>query len=350
MTTICLCMIVRNEAHVIRRRLESVKPYITKWCICDTGSNDGTQVIIRDFLRGREGMLYEHPCRDFAWNRSRALDGARTLGCAYALVIDADEVLQVHDPSALIDLREAAYLLMLSYTAVSHPTLRVLRMDLDWHYVGVIHEVAECTGDHDHPLLTGVELATPEDGRRSQTGYAAKARRDLVILEQAVQDEPENRRYLFFYAQTLRIAGRIEDSIAAYRKRAGMGGYKEEVWYSRYQIAIMSMLTDRWKDAVQFFTLCAAEAPWRAEPWLWLACRYLPTAQTPPTSQSFAHASPIKKFSATMPLAHPIYDHQAALYRAICLANLGRQDESNAIITELVEEKRLPAEIVVAPG
>ncbi|MGW8788902.1 glycosyltransferase, partial [Heyndrickxia sporothermodurans] len=43
--TICLSMIVKNEASVIRRCLDSVRPLIDTWVIIDTGSTDGTQDI-----------------------------------------------------------------------------------------------------------------------------------------------------------------------------------------------------------------------------------------------------------------------------------------------------------------
>ncbi|MEU5316418.1 glycosyltransferase [Streptomyces sp. NPDC021056] len=44
-------MIVKNEAHVIRRCLESVLPLVDTWVILDTGSPDGTQDIIRETPR-----------------------------------------------------------------------------------------------------------------------------------------------------------------------------------------------------------------------------------------------------------------------------------------------------------
>jgi hypothetical protein len=43
---ICLNMIVRNEAHIIREALDSVAPHIASWVIVDTGSDDGTQDMI----------------------------------------------------------------------------------------------------------------------------------------------------------------------------------------------------------------------------------------------------------------------------------------------------------------
>ncbi|MBB5164332.1 hypothetical protein [Mycobacterium sp. AZCC_0083] len=40
-------MIVRNEAHIIQEVLGSVAPHVASWVIVDTGSDDGTQDVIR---------------------------------------------------------------------------------------------------------------------------------------------------------------------------------------------------------------------------------------------------------------------------------------------------------------
>ena len=58
MTTICLVMIVRNEAAIIRRCLESVRPHIDRWVICDTGSTDNTPDIVQEILSGIPGTLH----------------------------------------------------------------------------------------------------------------------------------------------------------------------------------------------------------------------------------------------------------------------------------------------------
>ena len=87
-------MIVKNEAPVIRRCLNSVLPIIDRWVIVDTGSGDGTQEVIREHLRNVPGALFERPWRDFASNRSEALELARPNG-DYTLIIDADDELKI---------------------------------------------------------------------------------------------------------------------------------------------------------------------------------------------------------------------------------------------------------------
>ena len=50
MTTVALCMIVKDEELVIRRALESVKHLVDYICVCDTGSSDDTKNVIERFL------------------------------------------------------------------------------------------------------------------------------------------------------------------------------------------------------------------------------------------------------------------------------------------------------------
>ena len=97
-TTIGLCMIVRDEAAVILRCLNSVRPLLDAVVIEDTGSTDGTQDLIRDWLArtGLPGEVYNRPWRDFASNRSSALTRLRLrTEIDYALIIDADDVLEI---------------------------------------------------------------------------------------------------------------------------------------------------------------------------------------------------------------------------------------------------------------
>ncbi len=92
--SICLCMIVKDEAPVIRRCLGSVRPLMDAWLVVDTGSTDGTQAIARETLADLPGALVEGPWVDFAHNRSEALALARPRA-DYTFVIDADDELLI---------------------------------------------------------------------------------------------------------------------------------------------------------------------------------------------------------------------------------------------------------------
>ena len=65
MATICLNMIVRDEAAVIERCLASVRPYIDSWVIVDTGSLDDTPARIVSTMAGVPGELHHRAWRNF---------------------------------------------------------------------------------------------------------------------------------------------------------------------------------------------------------------------------------------------------------------------------------------------
>src|SRR5262245_53632420 len=91
---VCLNMIVKNEAPVIRRCLESVLPFIDRWVVVDTGSTDGTQALVRESLSSKPGELHERPWKSFGHNRNEALQLASS-GSDYLFFIDADEQLSL---------------------------------------------------------------------------------------------------------------------------------------------------------------------------------------------------------------------------------------------------------------
>ena len=90
--SVTLCMIVKDEEHIIRECLESIAPYIDRYDISDTGSTDKTKEIIKNFFdeKGIPGEIYDIPWQGFGKSRTRSLrncDGKAD----YAWVIDADD-------------------------------------------------------------------------------------------------------------------------------------------------------------------------------------------------------------------------------------------------------------------
>ncbi len=77
---IALCMIVKNESHIIHECLNSIYKYIDYWIISDTGSTDGTQDIIKKFFeeKGIPGELHQdeqYPFMHVVPNNITPVDG-----------------------------------------------------------------------------------------------------------------------------------------------------------------------------------------------------------------------------------------------------------------------------------
>jgi tetratricopeptide (TPR) repeat protein len=276
MSTICLNMIVKNEAHVIRRCLDSVRPLVDTWVIVDTGSSDGTQDIIREHFRDVPGALFERPWKNFGHNRTEALALARDKA-DYVLVFDADDVLVMPCGSAMPELTLDAYSLPIQLGSTSYWRTSLVATRLAWRYVGVLHEYLACDSEFSQGRLAELTIRAGIDGGRSQgAGTTQKYASDARILERALVDEPGNTRYVFYLAQSYRDSGQLQKSLKAYQRRATMGGWDEEVWYSLFEVAKLSerlgmpiaTVTERYLAAYQF-------RPVRAEPLVELAryCR-----------------------------------------------------------------------------
>ena len=79
--TICLNMIVKNESAIIRDTLENIISHVPLdyYVISDTGSNDNTADIIKQFFdeKGIQGEIHHDEWVNFAHNRNCALQHAQ---------------------------------------------------------------------------------------------------------------------------------------------------------------------------------------------------------------------------------------------------------------------------------
>lgn len=263
--TVCLCMIVKNEAHVIRRCLASVRPIIDRWIVVDTGSSDGTQERVRAAMAGLPGEVIERPWRDFAHNRSEALALARGHG-DYTLIIDADDELVLAPGDALPALWADSYTIDITYAGAAYRRPQLIRSALPWRYRGVLHEFLDCpeavTQDH-LPILMRIH----HEGARSTdpTTYA----RDAAVLERALRTETDPllvARYTFYLGQSYRDCGQFAEALETYLRRAELGHWVEEVYVSLLQAGRMMERLGRPPDLIlATYARASAAVPGRAE-------------------------------------------------------------------------------------
>jgi len=242
--SLTLCMIVKNEARVIERCLDSVRPLIDYVVIEDTGSTDGTQDIIRSWLKteGIAGYVIEEPWRDFAYNRTHVLAEVRRSGMGdYAFIMDADDHV-VFDPAfdpltfkPALELDE--YTVTLRQHAIAYRRTQICSTAKPYRYRGVLHEYLECPGGpNSSGHAGGFYIVSSREGARSQD--PEKYAKDAAILARALERETDDfliSRYTFYLAQSYRDAGQSDLALENYLKRADLGFWSAEKFYGLYQ-------------------------------------------------------------------------------------------------------------------
>ena len=262
---ICLSMIVKNEARVIRRCLDSVMPLIDCWSIVDTGSTDGTQAIIREHMRFLPGSLHERPWKDFAANRSEALELARAKA-DFTLIVDADDMLEIPPGFVMPALAADCYLFDIRHGHLAYTRPQLVRNTLPWRYEGILHEFLTCPGSGSQGRLALTVRCGNDGARRTNPEALLK---DAALLETARETESDpamRARYQFYLAQSYRDSGQWAKALEAYLRRAEMGFWIEEVFVSLYQAGLLSEhLEHDTADVIALYTRASEAVPTRAE-------------------------------------------------------------------------------------
>jgi len=280
MYNITLCMIVKNETKMLKECLDSVYKYIDYWVINDNGSTDGTQQFVKDYFaeKGIPGELNEVEWKGFGKTRTEALracDGKTK----WILMIDADDFINGELPIEQLNDEMDGYSLFIRRGDFQWWRNQIFKATSGWKYTGVLHEYAECPSKQKTKtlrtdrLMGGYYLDARTLGARNMNEDGTpldgkiKYSRDAEVLEAEIKKEPDNVRYHFYLAQSYFDSHQWEKAEKAYSKRASMGGWIEEVFYSIFRVGVTKMLQNKpWMEAQDSFLQAWNVKPDRAEP------------------------------------------------------------------------------------
>lgn len=262
-------MIVKNEKDVIRRSLSSAKPLIDYWVIVDTGSTDGTQAIIKEFMQDIPGELHERPWVDFGFNRTEALELAKNKG-DYLLFLDADDWIECPVDYAFPPLTKDWYNVPSGNKELTYLLPFVVKASQPWKWVGVYHENLFLGKACETELLTGIRIMRGSDGARSHD--PDKFQKAITILKGGLKKEPNNERYVFYIAESYRDKGERAKALQWYQKRIPMGGWHEEVYWSLLMSGhLLRDLGFPLKCAIECYAMARRQSPYRVEPVYFMA-------------------------------------------------------------------------------
>ncbi len=201
MSTLSVCMIVKNEEGVLERCLTCVKSFADEIVIVDTGSTDKTKEIADRF----SAKIFDFTwCDDFAAARNYSFSKATQ---EYTMWLDADDVIDEKNQSALLQLKgeldDSVDMVIMKYDvdfdAHGNPTLsyyreRIFKTALRYQWVGEIHEVIPQRGRAIHRDISVYhkKIRAQEPGR------------NLRIFQKMISDgKTLDPRQKFYYAREL---------------------------------------------------------------------------------------------------------------------------------------------------
>uniref|UniRef100_A0A6C0IE22 Glycosyltransferase 2-like domain-containing protein n=1 Tax=viral metagenome TaxID=1070528 RepID=A0A6C0IE22_9ZZZZ len=247
MPTLCLSMIVKNESKILSRLLDSVVDHIDAYCICDTGSTDGTVELIQTYFEKYphlqdKGKILEEPFQDFSYNRNVALQGCVGLS-DYVLLLDADMILEwkALDKDSLT--KGDAFTILQGGPGFKYRNTRIVRNSGLFNYRGATHEYIDCPPGTITVALTEEDIFVSDVGDGGSKGN--KVERDIRLLKTSIEKEPNNERHYFYLANTYFDSGSLEQAEEMYRKRIAMGGWFQEIWYSWFRIGHLAMKQEK---------------------------------------------------------------------------------------------------------
>jgi glycosyltransferase involved in cell wall biosynthesis len=247
--------ILKNEAAILPRCVESLLPHIQGAVILDTGSTDGTRELVQDLFDRVKKPVEIHQAEfvDFSQARNAALQVARqsTLEFDYLLLSDADMDLVVSDSNWVKQLNGGpAYDVKQVGGSLHYWNRRLLHRSSDAVYECPTHEYLDVSSAG---RIDGVYFIDHADGANRPD----KTARDIALLERALQTETRPgiiERACFYLANSYFELYEWGKAADLYKKRVALGGFDEERWYAQMRYAqCLGRLGDRANFLLEMF-------------------------------------------------------------------------------------------------
>ena len=287
MARLVLTQIMKNEAHVITRMLNSIRPIVDIICLVDTGSSDNTIEVVKNWGEQNkiETHVFERPFDNFENSRNYSIQMARevTQGRGndfWGFWLDADEMIEILPNFNKNSINKDLYMFNTYINVMKYTRNECYKLDKPFRFYGPVHEFIVCDDKNiTSGLMEGLNVRVQMDGGSWKGNIPEKYKSHAFVLEKYIDANRQDPRWIFYTAQSYHDSACVPDnrqeneerlrrSLKYYKERISRpDGYPEEIFYSQFRVGtIMRVLEEPFSQTLNELLKAYSIDPLRAEP------------------------------------------------------------------------------------
>jgi glycosyltransferase involved in cell wall biosynthesis len=364
-----LNFICKDEGHIVRRMLNSALPITDLIVVCDTGSTDGTQDLIRQFGAQHKipTYIFERPFDNFGNSREYArlklievaVQSGWNLQESWGFVFDCDEYIVIDSSFNKGELDKDLYTVHCYHDEAIFKRIFFFRLKADCKWMGPVHERLEGK-DPSISLNTksDIKIIVESKGHSWKGDLVNKYTRYAKLMETFLEQHCSNGHYLHTTGQCYITAGDYCKK-PAYRKtlyKKALEYYRraeqsqeipsEELYHTQMAIAdILNNLNEPWVNVQAEYLKAHQTDINRAEPYFRIINHFL-------NNREWNNAYPfsrlaIEQYQGKSPHLNRGLPVQVSLYgwKALCTHIMichysGNKGEGNYLLDRLLNQTR----------
>ena len=252
---VALAMMVKNEERRITVSFDSVIGVADTFIILDTGSDDNTINICREYCKRNKVTLHlkQEPFVDFCVSRNVLLDFADKVlvkknvpDKRFLLLLDCND--EFRSPKELVEFisnfkgSQTGFHLKQNWktgnSLDSYFNIRMVISHNGWRYKAPVHEYI-CKSNpvsDSHDILRLEKIILFQDRTLDDDKSQRRFKRDKELLYNEILKNPEDPRSYFYLAQTCGCLSLMHEAFFYYICRSNLIGFIEEIYQSYFRL------------------------------------------------------------------------------------------------------------------
>lgn len=284
-----IAIMIKNEAHTITKTLESfLSTNKNYFFVLDTGSTDNTIEVVQEFFKRENvaGQIRQENFIDFATSRNRTLELTKSYFPTANFILMPDAEWEISNINLLHNYCAAErnkttplYLIQTYMNSTEFTVARLFRLSSSVQFAGVVHESPTTTTNIKCPENIYFTVNASAKGIEKTR---KRWQQDLLLLANTFNNDKQDPRTAFYYAQTYECLGLNEKAYNIYLHRSNLEGFDEENYITEYRLGYLadtlkgSNKKFNWEIAMQHYLQAFRLRPSRIEPLVKIAMHYWP--------------------------------------------------------------------------